>query len=51
MEKLVRVRESRITIPRAMRRKLDIQEGDYVLVKLEGNHLVVQPVDIVRKKA
>jgi len=47
---LVQVKsKSQITLPQKVRRFLDIQEGDYLEVKIEKNTVILKPKTILDK--
>ena len=47
---LVQVREkAQITLPAKVRKALDIKEGDYLEVEVEGNKIVLVPQVLIEK--
>ncbi len=47
---LVQVREkAQITLPQKIRKALDIKEGDYIKVEIEGNKIVLVPQVLIEK--
>jgi len=43
---LSRVNQGRITIPKRFRRLLNINDGDFVALRLVGNHIILKRVSV-----
>lgn len=44
------VRNGQITLPAELRRALDLEEGDYLEVNMEGRNIVLKPKVVVSKE-
>ena len=38
-----------LTIPKSIREKLDVKEGEYIEAEIKGHSLVLTPVKVIRK--
>lgn len=51
IEKLIKIRGGKITLPITIRKTLDIKDGDVVLVRADGEKVIVTPAKVVPRES